>query len=49
MKQMETMGTLVVRYERGEWDKEFLLKDLRALANASEVHRLREGAGVLFG
>ena len=49
MKQMETMGTLVVRYERGEWDKEFLLKYLRALSDASEVRRLREVAGILSG
>ena len=47
MKQTETVGTLAIRYEQGERDKEFLLKYLRALSGASEVHRLREVAGIL--
>mgnify|MGYP002539371959 FL=1 len=49
MKQTETVGTLAVRYDQGERDKEFLLKYLRALSDASEVRRLREVAGILSG
>ena len=49
MKQTETVGTLAVRYEQGERDKDFLLKYLRALSDASEVRRLREVAGILSG
>ena len=41
MKQTETVGTLAVRYDQGERDKEFLLKYLRALSDASEVRRLK--------
>ncbi|MFR1241767.1 MAG: TlpA family protein disulfide reductase [Butyricimonas faecihominis] len=49
MKQTETVGTLAIRYEQGERDKDFLLKYLRALSDASEVRRLREVAGILSG
>ncbi len=47
MSQTETVGTLAIRYEQGERGKQFLLKYLSALSDASEIRRLKEVAGIL--
>ncbi len=47
MKSEKTVGTMMVRYERGDRDKSFLLDYLQALLNVSDVRKVREVAALL--
>ncbi|WP_292266965.1 thioredoxin family protein [Butyricimonas sp.] len=47
MKSEKTVGTLTMRYERGERDKQFLLEYVEALLKVSDIRQVREVAALL--